>query len=271
MVVPPEVVVDVTVPVPEPLRYTDKLGRVTVPGFVETVSVAVDVISEPVDVVPVAVIVVVPVPVTAPTAVASPFLSTVATDTSLEDQLTLLVRSCVAVPPVRLPRAMNCVVSPTKLAVAAPGIRFSEAFVTVPPTVTVIVAVATVPPDCAVMVVVPAPTAVASPPEVMVATCTLLELHCTCPARDWEAPPVRLPVAMNCVVSPRKVSVAETGVMVMYAEPEPAPELAAVTVMSELAVRPSEVALMIVLPGARAVTRPLELMDAMLEFTTDHC
>ena len=93
MVVPPATVLEVTVPVPEPVRYTARLGRVTVPGVMLTVSVAVDVISEPVDVLPVAVIVVVPIPVTAPTAVTSPFLSTVATDTSLDDQLTLLVRS----------------------------------------------------------------------------------------------------------------------------------------------------------------------------------
>jgi hypothetical protein len=140
----------------------------------------------------------------------------------------------------------------------------------VPVAVTVNTAVATVPPDCAEMVVVPAPVAVARPEELMAATWTLLELHWTCPERFWEAPPVRLPVAMNWMVSPRNVAAAPVdGVIVINGEPDPEPELGPETVTSELAVMPSDVALMIVCPAESPVTSPVLLIEAIDALTTD--
>ena len=97
------------------------MGKDTVPPMEDTLSVLIAEISEPVLVVPIAVMVVLSALAFAETAVARPFWSMVATDTSLEDQATLLVMFWVAAPAARLPRAMNWVVSPVKLAVAPPG------------------------------------------------------------------------------------------------------------------------------------------------------
>ena len=52
----------------------------------------------------------------------------------------------------------------------------------------------------AVMVVVPWPTPVASPLELIVATCTLLELQATWPVRFSVAPDEVVPIAMNWLV-----------------------------------------------------------------------
>src|ERR1019366_9277588 len=158
--------------------------------------------SEPVLVVPIAVMVVEFGAMLASTAVASPFWSMVATDTSLEDQVTLPVRFWVAADPIKLPRAMNCVVSPTNVALAPLGMIASVGCDDAPLMVTVRTALPFTPPDDAVIVVVPDPTAVASPPELTVATCTLLEIHCTWLVRFCELPPaVKLPLARNWVVS----------------------------------------------------------------------
>jgi len=90
------------------------------------------------------------------------------------------------------------------------GVTVSDGVpVPVPEIVTVTVALELIPPDWAIIIVVPAPVAVASPLELMVATCALLESHVTCVVRFCELPmPVRLPVAVNCVVSPINVSAA---------------------------------------------------------------
>ena len=76
-----------------------------------TVIVAVPVIADPVLGGTMAVIVVNP-PSTLPIAVARPPELIVATRTSLETQVTWLVKSCVVGEPVKLPIAMNCEVSP---------------------------------------------------------------------------------------------------------------------------------------------------------------
>ena len=99
-----------------------------------------------------------------------------------------------------------------------------------PEMVTLRLALALSPPEGAraTMVVVPAPTAVASPAALMVATCELLEGHVTWLVRFCEAPtPVRLPVARNCVVSPANVSEAELGVTVSVGVPDPDPDAGA--------------------------------------------
>jgi hypothetical protein len=74
----------------------------------------------------------------------------------------------------------------------------------VPPiTVKVAVPVATVLSGfvaMAVIVVVPWPTAVASPPTLIVATCALLEFHATWLVRFSVAPDEVVPIAMNWLV-----------------------------------------------------------------------
>ena len=108
-------------------------------------------ISDPEVVVPIAVIVVVPAPT--PTAVAKPFLSIVATETSLEDQFTVVVKSWTTEPLVRLPSAMNCVVSPVKPAAALPGMMVMDGAPEPAPeeldATTVMSVSAVVPPDVA--------------------------------------------------------------------------------------------------------------------------
>jgi hypothetical protein len=52
----------------------------------------------------------------------------------------------------------------------------------------------------AVIVVVPCPTPVASPPEVMVATVVLLDVHVTWPVRFSDVPDAVVPIAMNWLV-----------------------------------------------------------------------
>ena len=167
---------------------------------------------------------------------------------------------------------MNCVVSPAKLAVAEVGTIEIAAVEEFEATFTVMVDVELMPPDCAMMVVVPAPTAVARPDALMLATCTFEEIHCTCVVMFCGVVvPVRLPVATNCVVSPTKVSVAVPGVMLMYGLPEPDPVLELIlTVMSDVAVTPLDCAMTSVLPEPTAVARPAELMLATLGLVTDH-
>src|SRR6185312_101867 len=132
-----------------------------------------------------------------PTSVARPFWSIVATATLLDDQARLFVRFCVGPPGVNVPSAMNCVVSPWNVAVAPVGTIVIVAAEELVPIFTVSVAVLLMPPDCAMMVVVPEPTAVARPDELIVATCAFDEIQVTWLFRFCEAPPVRLPAASN--------------------------------------------------------------------------
>ena len=174
--------------------------------------------------------------------------------------------------PVRLPVAVNCVVSPAKVSATELGTTVSVGVPDPVPeagTVTVRVAVALSPPDTAVIVVVPAPTDVASPAELMVATCALLETHVTWLVRFCGLPtPVRLPLAINCVVSPANVSEAELGVTVSDGVPDPVVEIVTVTIALELS--PPDWAIIIVVPAPVAVASPLELMVATCALLESH-
>jgi hypothetical protein len=133
----------------------------------------------------------------------------------------------------------------------------------VAPNATVRVAVAVSPPDCAVIVDVPEPIAVTSPPALTVATCMLLETHCTWVVRFCTPPtPVRFPVAVSCVVSPTKVSVVELGDTMIDGVPVIPPPEEIVTERSEVAITPPDCAVISVYPAPTAVARPEELMDA---------
>ena len=147
--------------------------------FDDTVNVPVPVAADPVLGGAMAVIVVIP-PSTLPIAVARPLELIVATRTSLETQVTWLVKSCVVGEPVKLPIAMNCDVSPITATGCWLGITVIESSVRAGEVaVTVRVAVPTTPLLLAVIVVTPALKAVASPVELIVATCVSLEIHCT--------------------------------------------------------------------------------------------
>jgi len=69
-------------------------------------------------------------------------------------------------------------------------------------------------PSAAVMLVLPAPTPVASPPAVVVATVVCVELHVTNGVRVCKLPFVRWPVATNCSSAPAAIEVV-AGVTVM--------------------------------------------------------
>lgn len=119
-----------------------------------------------------------------PVAVASPVVLTVAMRVSLELQVTVFVRSTDVGVFEKFPIARNCACSPVFCTVWLVGMividKRSRAAAVVPVTVNVPVAV-TIPPFAAVaeavIVVLPAETAVASPEELIVPTCTLLDFH----------------------------------------------------------------------------------------------
>jgi hypothetical protein len=207
-----------------------------------------------------------------PTAVANPAELMVATCTLLDTHVTRLVRFCMAPMSVRLPVAVNCVVSPAKVSATELGTTVSVGVPDPDPeagTVTVRDAAALSPPDTAVIVVVPAPTDVASPAELIVATCALLEIHVTVLVRFWGPPmPVKLPLAINCVVSPAKVSAATFGVTVIDGVPVPVLEMATVTVA--LALSPPYSARTVVVPAPTAVASPLELTVATCALLESH-
>jgi len=152
------------------------------------------VVSEAVPVV--AVIVVVP----EPTAVTMPLLLTVATDVLDEVQVTCVDMSRL-VPSEYEAVAVNCWVLPAGT-LGRSGVTDTEDNVAV---VTVRVAVPDLVPEVAVMVVVPAPTAVARPLLLTVATAALDELQVTTVVISRLVPSENMPAAANCEVAPAGV------------------------------------------------------------------
>ena len=132
-----------------------------------------------------------------PTLCASPALLIVAVETVSEDQMTVLVISCV-LPSVNVPVAVNCRVVPDAMVWLA-GVTAMETRAAAD-TVSDVEAVTV--PEVAVMVVVPTPTLVARPSvpvaPLMVAMPVADELHVTVPVRFCVLPSVNVPVAVNC-------------------------------------------------------------------------
>jgi len=189
----------------------------------------------------VAVIVAVP----AATAVARPLLITVATDMFDELQMTCVVISKL-VPSEYAPEAVNCWVAPTRMLGLA-GVTDMEDRVA---EVTVMVVLPEILPEVAVMVAVPAATAVARPLLLTVATDGLDELQMTCGVTSWFVPSEYVPEAANCGVNP-------TGMLRSAGVTEMEDRVAWVTVRAVLPETVPEVAVMVAVPAATAVARPL--------------
>ena len=135
----------------------------------------------------------------------------------------------------------------------------------VPLTFTVAVVLPVTPLSVAEIVVVPPPCPVASPPDEMVATEVFDELQVTLDVTLAVVLLLYVAVAVNCCVEP----LAMLGV-VGETEIEVTVKVAAVTVSVAVAVNPSATALMVEVPAATAVARPVELTVAAVVFDEVH-
>ena len=121
--------------------------------------------------------------------------------------------------------------------------------------VTVRVELAEIVPEVAVMVVVPAARAMARPLLLTVATDVLDELQVTETVMSWIVPSENVPVAVNCWVDATDMS----GLAGVTAMADKVAELTVKVMLSEIV---PEVAVMVVVPFAMAVARPLLLTVA---------
>ena len=110
-------------------------------------------------------------------------------------------------------------------------------------------------PALAVMVEVPTATAVTRPLLFTVATDVLDERQVTCEVISWVVPSANVPVAANCCVACRDMP-GLAGVMEME------DRVAEETVKGVLPQIPPKPAVMVVVPAAMAVARPLLLTVA---------
>jgi hypothetical protein len=189
----------------------------------------------------VAVMVVVP----AATAVASPLLLIVAVAGLDEVQVTELVISWV-VPSENVPVAVNCWVAPP-VTFGLAGVTAMEDRVAEPTVRSVLPETV---PEVAVMVVVPAARAVASPLLLIVAVAGLDELQVTWVVISWVVPSENVPVTVSCCVDPTAM-VGLAGVTVME---DKVPEVTVRVVFPETV---PKAAVMVAVPAARAVAKPL--------------
>jgi len=196
-----------------------------------------------------AVMVVVPAAI----AVARPLLLIVATDGFDELQVTCEVRSFV-VPSENVPVAANGWVAPI-LILGTGGERDMEDRVA---DFTVRVVLPEILPELAVTVVVPAAAAVARPLLLTGATDGFDELQVTWEVISWVDASENVPVAANCWVACRGM-LGSAGVIDME---DRVPE---VTVRVVLPKVPPNLAVMVVVPAARAVARPLLVTVATAE------
>jgi hypothetical protein len=183
----------------------------------------------------------------AETAVARPLLLTVAANVFNELQATDMVISWV-VPSETVPVAVNCWVDPTEM-IGLAGVTAMEDRVE---EVTVRVVLPEIVPKVAVMAAVPAETAVARPLLLMVATDVLEEFQLTCVVISWVVPSENVPLAVNCWVTPPGM-VGSAGVTAME------DKVSEVTVRVVLPEIVPEAAVMVAVPAAMAVARPLPL------------
>jgi len=107
-------------------------------------------------------------------------------------------------------------------------------------------------PEVAVIVAVPTATAVARPLMLTVATDVLDELQVTCVVIPRLVPSEYVPMATNCWVFP-------AGMLGLAGVTEMEDRVAEVTVRVVLPGIPAEVAVIVVVPAATAVARPLLL------------
>lgn len=180
---------------------------------------------------------------------------TVAVAAVPEFHVTSAVRSCVDAS-VYVPVAVSCFVRPSGMLgfVGVTAIETSVAGVTVSAAVPLIV------PSVAVIVVAPTAAAVARPREPaafeIVAVATRLDDHVTCVVRSWVVRSVYVPIAVNCCVVPFAIDGA-TGVTAIETS------AAVVTVSSAVPFTAPSVAVIVVVPFATPVARPLALIVAV--------
>ena len=194
-------------------------------------------------------------------AVARPVLLTVATDVFEEFQVTCVVISRL-VPSENVPVAVNCWVTPsgTLGILGVTGITTIEIKV---PEFTVRIVLPETVPKVAVMVAVPPETAVASPLLLTVATSVFDEFQVACVVISKLAPSEKVPMAVNCSVSPT-AGIGAAGVTVIE------DRVAGVTVRVALPSIPPELAVMVTVPGEMAVARPVLSIVATAGFDELH-
>jgi hypothetical protein len=160
-----------------------------------------------------------------------------------------------------VPVAVNCCVAPFAIEgdVGVTAIDCSVA--TVPVSVAVFdVTLLSV----AVMLVEPTPVIVARPVEAIVAAAVFEDDHVTCVVRFCVVLSLYVPTALYCCVCPF-ATVADVGVIAIDCS------VAAVTVrLAELLVTEPEVALIVELPTAAPVARPVEVIVATVVDEEDH-
>jgi hypothetical protein len=185
------------------------------------------------------------VAVAATAVVAKPLLLTVATDVLDEVQMTSVVISW-AVPSEYKPEAANCWVTPPGMLRLA-GVTDMEDRVA---GVTVRVVLPRMVPEAAVMVVIPGAMDVAEPLLSTTATEVTDELQTTCVVISKRVPSEYVPEAANWVASP-------TGMLGLTGVTDIEDRAAEVTVRVLLPEMVPEVAVMVTVPAATAVARPL--------------
>ena len=150
-----------------------------------------------------------------------------------------------------VPVAVNCWVAPTTMLTVA-GVTAIEERVA---AVTVRVVFPEILPDVAVMIAEPAAIAVAKPLPLTVATDVFEEFQVTCVVISWLVPSEYVPEAANCLVFP-------AGMLGLAGVTAIEERVAAVTVRVVLPEILPEVAVMVEVPAARAVAKPLLLTVA---------
>ena len=185
----------------------------------------------------------------------------VATAAADDVQCAVLVMSCV-VPSENVPVAANCCVVPSGM----DGIAGVTAIVDRTAAVTVKVVDPVVAPQVAEIVVLPVASPVARPSAAgvspTVATLVEEEPHCTVTVRSSVLPSVNVPVALNCRFVPKAIEEL-AGVMVIerstgstFRTVDPATE--------------PDLAVIVALPAATAVAKPVELMVAIARLEEVH-
>ena len=222
-------------------------------GVTVTVAVAAaTTVTVAVPVCPSLVAVIVVLPAVVP-AVTTPVLDTVATAVLLDVQVT--VRPVSVVPFASFVVAVNCTVAVwPAVSVAVDG---ETVTVATGGGLTVIAAVPVLPSLVAVIVAVPWATAVTTPVTLTVATAVLLDVHVM--VRPESTLPFASVVVAVSVVVCVGTNVAVDGVTVTVLTGAGA---GALTVMADVPVLPSLVAVIVAEPGATAVTTPVVLTVA---------
>lgn len=178
------------------------------------------------------------------TLVADPELAIVATAGFDELHTTEVVRSCVLLS-LNVPVAVNCLVVPTAM-LAFAGVTASDTNVA---PVTVRDAVPFTPPLVAVIVVVPVPTLVTNPFTSTVATPVAVDDQVN-DVSNCVLPSSKFPTALNCSVVPAAIEELDGLTEIEI-------KCAGTTVSTELSLNDPIVAVIVVVPDASVVAKPL--------------